>query len=165
MNKTLIFLLFCLLTNSIFSQDIVLKATPKDSLDSSWTLTGKTMIVKDRIPYIRVDTQGNCRWEWRQVCTSLPSGGVNCKLEPEWTCDYRSGLFTLPAEVKVVDNEVRYVKDATSIKLGKMKNFLFWKWVSLENYVGIFTDIATARLIIRDAEEVNREIRFNQLHK
>ena len=45
-----------------------------------------------------------------------------------------------------------------------MKNFLWWKWVSLENYIGIATDIESARLIIRNPEDVNREIKFNQLN-
>lgn len=158
-------LFLSILSSSLFAQDILLEGTPKDSLDSTWDLVGKALIVKDSTPYIRVDTRGNCRWEWRQVCTPNQSGGVTCKPEAEWTCDYNSGLFSLPQEVKAINNEVRYINGEDNIKVGQMKNFLFWKWVSLESYVGIFTDIETARLIIRNPEEVKKEIQFNQLHK
>ena len=156
-------LIITILSFNSFAADLIIEGTPQHSLNPEWVVTGKSLIVKDGTPLIRVDTRGNCRHEWKQVCTSLP-GGINCKLEPEWVCDFSSGVFSLPEEIKTVEDEVRYIKASKNIKIGKMKNFLWWKWVSLENYIGIATDIESARLIIRNPEDVNREIKFNQLN-
>ena len=157
-------LIIAILSFNSFAADLIIEGTPQHSMNPEWVVTGKSLIVKDGTPLIRVDTRGNCRHEWKQVCTSLPGGGINCKLEPEWVCDFSSGVFSLPEEIKTVEDEVRYIKASQNIKIGKMKNFLWWKWVSLENYIGIATDIESARLIIRNPEDVNREIKFNQLN-
>tara|TARA_Y100000589_G_C27154011_1_gene630058 strand:- start:915 stop:1439 length:525 start_codon:yes stop_codon:yes gene_type:complete len=164
MKQILTSLIISILSINAFANDLVIEATPEHSLNPEWAVIGKSLIVKDGSPLIRVDTRGNCRYEWKQVCTSLPSGEIQCKLEPEWVCDFSSGIFVLPPEIKTVGDEVRYLKDNRDIKIGKMKNFLWWKWVSLESYIGIVTDIETARLIIRNPEEVRREIQFNQLN-
>ena len=158
-------LIIVLSSFSGFANDLVIDGTPQHSLNPEWVVIGKSLIVKDGTPLIRVDIRGNCRNEWKQVCTSLPNGGINCKLEPEWVCDFNSGVFSLPSEIKAVEDEVRYIKSNQNIKIGKMKNFLWWKWVSLENYIGIATDIESARLIIRNPVNVKREIKFSQLNK
>jgi|SaaInl4_135m_RNA_FD_contig_31_646985_length_980_multi_5_in_0_out_0_1 hypothetical protein len=148
-----------------FAGDLVLDGTSTGYLNPNWDLVGTSLITKDNTPYIRVNTEGNCHYEWRQKCETLPDGHVNCTTVPEWTCDYRSALFTLPPEVVVRDNEVHYQKDERDIKVGVLKNFLWWKWVKLEENIGVFSDILSARLIIRDAMNVLREKNFAQLYQ
>ncbi len=148
-----------------FAGDLVLDGTSTGYLNPSWDLVGTSLITKDNTPYVRVNTEGNCHYEWRQKCQTLPDGQVHCESVPEWVCDYRSSLFTLPEEVVVQDNEVRYQTADRDIKVGSLKNFLWWKWVKLEENVGIVSDIVSARLVIRDAMSVLREKNFAQLYE
>ena len=89
-------LIIAILSFNSFAADLIIEGTPQHSLNPEWVVTGKSLIVKDGTPLIRVDTRGNCRHEWKQVCTSLPNGGINCKLEPEWVCDYNSEFLVYP---------------------------------------------------------------------
>ena len=155
-------LVFFLPTNA---QDIVIDGVRQGWLNHNWDLVGKELIVRNGTPYIRVDTRGNCHYEYEQHCKTLPDGTVDCETIPKWVCDNRSGLFTLPDTIKTVGKEVRYISGDKDLKLGKMKSFLFWKWVKLEKNIGIFSDIKTAKLIIRHAVSVQQEINFKELNK
>ena len=149
----------------ISAEDIIIDGVRQGWLNHNWDLIGKELIVRNQTPYIRVDTRGNCHYEYEQKCTTLPDGTVDCETVPKWVCDYRSGLFTLPDTIKTVGKEVRYMSGDDDFKLGKMKSFLFWKWVKLEKNIGIFSDIKTAKLIIRHAVTVQQEINFKELNK
>jgi len=157
-------ILMLLLAGFCWAGDIVIDGEPQSYLNPNWELTGKDLIVKGGTPYIRINTQGNCRWESRQVCYPTGHGGVTCRPEWEWVCDYESTLFDLPSTIVAVDGEVRYQSGDLDLKIGVQKSFLFWKWVRLEGNVGLYSDIQTAKLIIRDAGEVEQELRFLQLH-
>lgn len=162
MRKIRPILLLCLIAICP-AADIVIEGQALSYVNPDWDLMGTELIVKDAKPYIRINTRGNCRWESRQVCHPNGHGGVTCRTEHEWVCDYDSGLFSLPESIVATEGEVRYQENNQSLKIGVQRAFLFWKWVKLENYVGLFSDIVSARLIIRDPSEVNQEIRFDLL--
>jgi len=148
-----------------FAGDIVLDGTAVHYLNPNWDLAGKDLIVRKGVPYLRVNTRGNCHYEYEQECHPKPDGGMDCKTVPKWVCDYRAGLFTLPATVKTEGSYVRFQDGEKDVKIGKMKSFLWWKWVSLEDNIGIWTDISSAKLIIRDAATVLQEVQFQELHQ
>jgi|GEM_PF-788232 len=148
-----------------FSNDIVVEGTSTGYLNPSWDLVGKDLIVKSNKPYLRIDTRGNCRYEWKQECQTDANGNTHCQQVPEWVCDYRASLFSLPSQVKVVGKEVRYQSEDKDLRLGKMKNFLWWKWVKLDEYVDIYSNIETAKLIIRGEETLQKMDQFEKLHK
>lgn len=157
-------LLATLFVLPVCAEDIIIPGVRQGWLNPNWDLVGKDLVVRNGTPYLRVDTRGNCHYEYEQECHTKPDGSVDCHTVPKWVCDHRSGLFTLPSTVKTVGKDVRFIDGNHDIKLGKMKNFLFWKWVKLEANIGIFSDIETAKLIIRDAAVVQREIKFKKLH-
>ena len=148
-----------------FSNDIVLEGTSTGYLNPAWDMVGRDLIVKDKKPFIRIDTRGNCRYEWEQKCETDSNGNTNCHMVPEWVCDYRAALFSLPTEVQVKGKDVRYITDGQDIKIGYMKSFLWWKWVKTEEYVEIFSDINTAKLILRGQETLKQLEQFEELHK
>ncbi|MCO4780796.1 MAG: hypothetical protein KC646_00625 [Candidatus Cloacimonetes bacterium] len=164
--KNLLVLLVLSLGSVLSAQDIVIDGIEGTSwANPSWRLVRKELAVNKKTPYLYVEVEGNCHYEYEQECTPKPNGGVDCHTVPKWTCDYDSKAFTLPKEVVVKGKEVRYQKDDLDIKLGKLKSFLFWKWVKTEDYVGIFTDIKSAKLIIRDQKDVKAEVQFQELYK
>lgn len=153
-----------LLILPVNAEDIVVPGVRQGWLNPNWDLVGKDLIVRNGTPYLRIDTRGNCHYEYEQECHTLPNGQVSCHTVPKWVCDHRSALFTLPDTVKTVEKEVRFINEDLNIKLGQMKSFLFWSWVKLESNIGIFSDIESAKLIIRDASAVKQEINFQKLH-
>ena len=162
--RHLMYALFLVLAPLSFAGDIVIEGERMHYLNPNWDVVGKDLIVKKGTPYLRVDTRGNCHYEYEQDCWTDQNGHVHCTTKPKWVCDYRAALFSLPNTLTTQGKEVRYVNGEKNIKVGVMKNFLWWKWVTLENYIGISTDIETAQLIIRDASVVLKEKQFHQLH-
>ena len=148
-----------------YADDIVIEGTSTGYLNPAWDLVGKDLVVKSEKPYLRIDTRGNCRYEWKQECHTDANGQTHCQQVPEWVCDYRASLFTLPEEIKVVGKEVKYQSAEKDIALGTMKSFLWWKWVKLQEYVEITSNIQTAKLIIRGEETILRQNQFATLHE
>ena len=150
-------------------EPIVLDGTLQGYLNPSWELTAKDLIVKDGTPFLKLETRGNCRYEYEQQCTPRPDGGMDCHMVPKWVCDYDAALFALPSSVVLRGKEVRYQNDGQDILIGTTKSFLWFKWVKLEDYASIWTDLKAARLILRDAREVKLEIQrqsdFRVLHR
>jgi len=165
MNRIVLLVMMVLFQSLTVAGDIVIPAVREGYINPNWELIGKDVIVYKDKPWIKLDTRGNCRYEHEQQCTPLPNGGMNCTMVPKWVCDTDSTLFRLPESVTIQGKEVRYVAEGKDIKIGTMKSFLWFKWVSAENYVGIWTDRREARLILRDQAKVAQEIRFNELHQ
>ncbi|MCJ8347397.1 hypothetical protein MJH12_17795 [bacterium] len=122
--KNLIVLLIVSLGSLLSAQDIIIDGIEGSSYaNPTWRLVRKELAVDKKIPYLYVEVEGNCHYEYEQVCTPLPNGGVKCHTVPKWTCDYDSKTFRLPKEVVVTGKEVRYQKGDIDIKLGKIKSF------------------------------------------
>jgi hypothetical protein len=130
----------------------------------NWRIIGKELVIEKEKPYLVITTEGNCHYEYKQECHTAANGQVICNTIPNWVCDNDRAVFSLPQTIQTNEKEVRYVEGDKNLKIGTRKGFLWFKWVKLEDNVGIFSDISSAALIIRNPEDVTREINFQKLH-
>lgn len=105
----------------------------------------------DQSSYIWVDSEGNCRWHYRQVCHPTGNGQVVCREEREWKCDTDTAFYRLPASCTVDTGAKRayYTDDnGQTTAYGKVKSFLWSKWIALFDGADLDVTYQGASLVI-----------------
>lgn len=162
--KNLMLAMAMLVCGNCFGADIVITGELIKQSHTNWRIVGRELVVEKERPYLLINTEGNCHYEHKQECHTTANGQVICNTIPHWVCDNDRAVFKLPESIQVTEKEVLYTGGNENLKIGTRKGFLWFKWVSLESNIGIFSDIATASLIIRNPQDVSREIKFQSLH-
>lgn len=139
------------------------------ALPSYWRILGAALVGHDGKIYIRVDAEGNCRTEWRQECHTLPNGQVVCNPVSQWVCDQSYALFLMPSSVRIEGKNVLYTEGQKVLKIGVVKSFLIWKWISLDDAVRLQASPAQAALLmdvdrLSPPTKADREETFVKLH-
>lgn len=102
--------------------------------------------------YIWVDAEGNCRWDYKQVCWTDKNGQTHCRTEREWVCQEASSYYRLPTDKVTVDKGAKrafyHAPGAAPLAFGKVKSFLWTKWIQLFDGAGLDVgyDAASLRL-------------------
>ncbi len=118
------------------------------ALPSWWRVVGAALVGHDGKLYIRVDGEGNCRTEWRQECYAGPNGQVICHPVSQWVCDQSYALFLMPSSLRIDGKNVLFNDGARDLKIGVVKSFLIWKWISLEDGAHLQAGHGQARLVL-----------------
>ncbi len=113
-----------------------------------WRIFGADMVGRDGKLYLRVMAEGNCRTEWREECHSAGDGRVICRQIPERVCDETYALHLLPEGFRIDDKRVLFASGGAEYRIGKVKSFLFWKWISLRDGVNIQATYDRAALVL-----------------
>jgi hypothetical protein len=135
-----------------------------------WQLVDAGVSFNDDYVYIWVDAEGNCRWEHRQECWTGSDGRVHCRTEREYKCDRDSTYYKLPPSVSVNEEAKRAnfaADDGSSVPFGKIKRFLWSKWISLFDGASLDVTYEGASLLL-DPEALgtsDRQARFMDLYQ
>lgn len=100
----------------------------------SWRLTAAGVSFDSESAYVWVDAEGNCRMEHRQECYPGHNGQIICRTISEWKCDRDTAFYRLPDSVSVDTDAKRCyytAADGSALTIGKVKSFLWSKWIKL----------------------------------
>ena len=121
----------------------------------------------DESTYIWVDSEGNCRWEHRQVCYPTQNGQVVCRTEREWKCDTDTAFYRLP-ESCTVDTDAKRAyytsEDGQTTAYGKVKSFLWSKWIALFDGADLDVGYDGASLVV-DTEALQGGLQKDQFQE
>ncbi|MBI4866729.1 MAG: hypothetical protein HY816_07230 [Candidatus Wallbacteria bacterium] len=139
------------------------------ALPPYWRIIGAALVGHDNKIFIRVDAEGNCHTEWREECHAGPNGQVICRPVPVYVCDQTYALFQMPPTVRIDGKNVLWNSGSADLKIGEVKSFLFWKWISLREGAKIQAAYTTAALLL-DTDRLStgtladRPANFERLH-
>lgn len=136
----------------------------------SWQLKAAGVDFDSDGVFIWVDSEGNCRYEYRQECYTRPDGSVVCRQVPEWKCDRDTAYYALPATCTVNEDAKRayYTPEGgEAITFGKVKSFLWSKWIGLFEGASLDVTHDSAALVL-DPEQLATDgvqENFRELHQ
>lgn len=103
-------------------------------IPSGFVIQNAGMDFNDEYTYIWVDAEGNCRWDTRTECWTGNNGQVHCRTIREWKCDRAATYYRMPPSFTVDEDAKRAdftAEGATPLAYGKVKSFLWSKWIGL----------------------------------
>jgi hypothetical protein len=136
-------------------------------IPAHYKLLGADLYFHDGKPFIEVNAEGDCHYEFHQEC--YWNGGnppqYVCHNVPTWVCVRDFARFAMPNSIVLRDKDVYYVNGGQNVKIGHVKSFLFWKWIKLHGNASIAATHASATLRIQDgAPRADRQETFAKLH-
>ncbi len=143
--------------------DYQIEAKPIGYFNPDWELVGSELIIREKRPFLRLSTRGNCSYRSSRESDLLP-GGMQRNGAVHHECDYRTILYKLPDDVYLEGNDLLYRRGEKITSLGEVADFLWWQSVELEENIEIESDISTARLLVRDPNSLKREQQFQKLY-
>lgn len=129
-------------------------------LPAHWAIKGYQGSWEDGRFKLAVTAEGDCRYEYRQECQIVgnPPRQV-CHWVPVWTCNQAVANYRMPDQFTMQDKQVHFHGAGAPRHVGKIKQFLFWKWIELDDDVRVAATHDTARLRIGVSGEGGRDPR------
>lgn len=147
--RTFFFLFLFLFSNLGISAAAPIDLAAEDigyGIPPGFVILGHGLDFTDDYVYIWAQAEGNCRWESHQECFTSANGQVVCRTIRERVCDHAATNYRLPESVTVDEDAAKAyytAPDGTRLAFGKIKGFLWSKWIvpfegaqALVNYQG-----------------------------
>jgi len=92
-----------------------------------YAINGTGLTVKNNVPHVWVDTQGDCYWSWSHYN------------EARWVCRHERGFYPLPAHSIVWDGErrIKYIGNNKNLTLARKSSFPVFGKYKMRDYVNI----------------------------
>ncbi|MBI4860804.1 MAG: hypothetical protein HY815_11160 [Candidatus Riflebacteria bacterium] len=136
-------------------------------LPAHYIIRATELVMKDGRAYIRVFGEGDCHTEFHQECHYVGNPPqYHCYQVPQWVCYQALATFALPPVLTVNGRDVLYTANGANIKIGKVKQFLFWSWIALDENATIQASHTAAKLVINVGKKPGADRRelFVRLH-